>query len=1393
MLDLTTKYAEVRKKIKNYLPAGVEAKKTTTPKSPASKIPDYVKKGTADGKGEYYINVDKTKDPYFDPIKAERSSAEFDYDPSYNIAKRSGLPSRLFQVDHTIPLWAQGTDSESNKRLLSTPDHDKKTKVGAVARALYANKKIGMGAARVIALTWEGKDVSGINIVDGKIPIEVAERKVLEWQQVPKVTLKDWWGEMKKGPKGPLGEFAQGAASEATLGYIPAEGHKYKTKDEQAKADIARYAGKAVGTLASFVLVAGLISKATKGIGAASKVVRGTGKTAKAARGTSASKKASTEVPNLFKAWKTEEPLAQLGKVALKRNTAYRALNNAGLFTIHGQLSKQEENTLAERTKRFLSDAAFGGILAVPGQTLRGYSGLGMGVYALSLAEGASPADALLNTTVMVGMHGLGKIGYKKNLEAAASEASMKYRERYGIKPKKDGKYSLNEIINDNAKAIGEIEKKFGPLETSAESREEVSKIIVFGRQLYKGGLSKEAKNVENIKDVRSIFKRYLNAEKSELDGIPGEAKLFSRGSASDEYADDMAEILLRRKQPIAPGETFPKHAVETKFPTGVGYTTGVSGEIAPSTKISIKDYVAAGGKKGDHVFGILRDDKPFVDFIKKQKKYMGLFGQKYKNPENNIQWFADKGGEIYKLGSWPTQRRIINPRTGINKRMTEFDLPTMEPKFNNDAIATALRENNSKAITGTIKYITPESKIRVEPWVSIEIKPEDWVRNNGNVKLFTKESLAKVKGAIIKGEPKATLSGTASMEIKDPSLNAVIKDFENALGKKDFNATKELLTKYGRRANENMVESITESAEDLTVGGVVNFLKSASKKNMLNSQGQAAYNTIFSNGTYYERLSQAEKELLSRLKLFGKGSKQMKLGEVEQVIELPKLDAKTKAEKQVKKVRDALDLFPKDEPLPQKVSKAAEKVTEGLKRAPEIKAETIKNESVKELTGKDAVKKVAEIQKTLRSVPEKTKTKKAIKERVKVPERYTQLAKGVQNNPKVKRSNQLYKEAYEKMKDGIDEIKATKERTGYINSIKSEMENLHIEQGKGRGSSRLTVEEINKIEKQVKEDMQPYAEELVTSKYSPVEELNFGDTRERLSDKLINEIGDGFKAFSSEKKEKMLLERLIKETRDKLGTGKEFTKDKNIETAGKISASLKDRRTRELFKRTANVYSKQLKDGIDKGKVSKSETSKAFNSVLDEGLKETFGKSFRGDYSKNYTLNYLLSPTSAKGKEFSRRMFREVNPQGWGESQSKDVILKRYKYYVQEGKDRLTDAEFKDIYSKSKQAADAEIKSKTFDKAPSKETVEAIAEGLAIKGERREGAIGNLTPLDEIFMGMLAAEADASIKYTKKEAASDAKSFLKSLIKMHNEFYPNKTVQIDNARLNEIVNKVNK
>lgn len=768
------------------------------------------------------------------------------YSPSRLREARQNLSSTMWEIDHKIPLWAGGTDTNENKVKLTVAQHERKTKIEAVTRTLYYDNdysrsnnftKANARVMNALALGRDDVDLDEIKVDDNgylvtesgdpQEAVAFAIKKKLEWEgeRNYKVGFKEVWDEIKDTSL--LGRFGKSTISGFTGSWISPE----QTKPEEGKeleSKVTEALGHITGTIASFVALEGV---ATQVLGRAGILVR------------------AKKIASGSKYLKGSGDIVEAGGISLSRNTAIKALKNAGLFGLQGQLSRQESNEFSSRIKRLVTDATMGSMLALPGVTktpsdfIKNYGGLFAGSYTFSKIEGASTEDAIIGSTILVGLHGLGEKARIKSLELRGDSFSKTWRNKYlpeEMRMEPLGKYTEKDIIRQNFeinKWIGEV-RRVNPGLTASQINEFKTKMVVTGRQIYKGGLSQEKRLIEDYNDTVSLIRRERVVETTRRpeDGITKEtAEIFEKYLDKMEVPRDMtmeeAQVLklVEIKKDVKPMKIIL---------TGTG--------LEDMGKV-IKEYKKEGGNPGDTVYLVKEKNKAEIYYI---EEYYAREGKDImstmNNPSDIVRVFANVGGKIKQIGVLPTSAKsgyttgktskTISiagyDKRNINENMRlrdwgEKEVPQNVEGINNTVIKQMMDNAGVDIIPARIDFITAAAANSKKASITINIEPKDFVAalRRGDIKKTATERLRDLprrEGTFLFTEP----------------LDRLIE----AISTKDIKKVQYLFDQMfgGSKLSDKNAKLLIK--EDSTIGTYADIITTMSKKGKLTDTGQSFF-----------------------------------------------------------------------------------------------------------------------------------------------------------------------------------------------------------------------------------------------------------------------------------------------------------------------------------------------------------------------------------------------------------------------------------------------------------------------------------------------------------------------------------------------------------------------
>ena len=640
-------------------------------------------------------------------IKSERVLWDDELNPGARKAALGGLSSKLYQVDHIVPLWLGGSDTLANSQILDVPTHAKKTAVQSVPLTLLVNKKIDLNQAKLMALTWKDKDSSGLPSPDnsGYIPVDVAEKYAKKWQDdMTRSRTGEFFGEsfkesMRDFGKGwlpkPISAFAKGLVSGGTAGIVP-----YTPSEEDTGLEtVTSTAGNILGTITGL----GLLSK---GVGAALRGVR-------AVRGTGKAISLADE------AMRTAGLASDIGSISsvpmrVRAETLKRMAQSAGLLSLWGQIGTtgreitgQQDTELKNHMTQFFTDVAFGGLLGASGQTVKGYATVGLGTTALSLMEGEEIVPALQNAALMTALHGM---GYKKGLinprtvlgnEEAFKMSANTFNQYLGdvvprVKkgqgvpeilklniPKIDGmraeyqqKYPNDQrfkglgTITNETEAINFLEqasrRQLGNLIARSdgtipqeEIKKEMTRIVVAKNQLYNQTLPPEARVQKEWQDLMSMGEKLRPQLKSE--------QLRPAINATKALEQVPVEF---------PQQTF-SNPNGLKFPTGNVPTTGYGGNIDVTSKKTIDDYYNRTSDFSNKLYIVKDPETASVMRLIETEQIMNGQKPSVGNPDHALRVFIKEvktdGVELRPVGYMPREESFNIKTDPLNKTYFEI------------------------------------------------------------------------------------------------------------------------------------------------------------------------------------------------------------------------------------------------------------------------------------------------------------------------------------------------------------------------------------------------------------------------------------------------------------------------------------------------------------------------------------------------------------------------------------------------------------------------------------------------------------------------------------------------------------------------------------------------
>lgn len=711
--------------------------------------------------GQYIIDKDS-------PGSMVKSNREF-VTPAVKAKVLGGLPSQLFQVDHIIPLWAGGADTPNNLQVLPLAEHEKKTKAQSVPLTLLSAGLIDYDEARVLANTWQHKDLSRIPDLpaeggNGLLDVGKAKEVYDLWKRQERgyrTPAQTWQGFKEALPEASknfgegwlpnwLREPIKGFVSGATGGIVP-----YVSDDDQTVIDKALGVG---GVIAGSVWGIGKFSKlmmpllAKTGIRAFQPTKVGLSQLAPAlsrAQATGATAQAAAKVP-LLGAMKAEgakgvgkavlaNTKANLGSYMnhLRQNAAGNILRNTAVFVPYGVasetgkaiLSAEEEDALKNMSERLILDVGLGGITGIASPGLKGAAGVAFGTYVLDSALGTPWRDALLNAAVMGGLHGVGTLSPGKINTTQLQEAV-----------EKEATGAMQNVLHWWAPRVPEVTQgkpgEFFGLSTADEATRTAR--IATAEEWTDEALTNLNKLRESISsDEYETYRRQIVTaghylRQAALPPAEREASILA----------DLASVYQMGKN-----RTF-----DISVPESVPNFMKAAGEESLFRPISRESVIAdtpttgeirlaGGGIEGVNEQGMLSfrravdegrasanllvvnrpDTKALWEFLSRdytEQEIKELLRKPFQNPQNAAQVYGvsrtqDGGVELHSLGWIPRKFTIDEKKYNFNtqKEIVDGTFPRNNPERNKDSIATRMTQEDIPVVTMRLEQIkVPEA-----------------------------------------------------------------------------------------------------------------------------------------------------------------------------------------------------------------------------------------------------------------------------------------------------------------------------------------------------------------------------------------------------------------------------------------------------------------------------------------------------------------------------------------------------------------------------------------------------------------------------------------------------------------------------------------------------------
>lgn len=668
------------------------------------------------GAGQYYTDPSQ-RDAL---IKSERVLVNEQINPGIRKKILGKLPSGLFQVDHTVPLWIGGSDTMANLEVLDNTTHAKKTAIQAVPLTLLANGKINLNQAKSMAFSWRDKAIDDLPVVNerGYVPLDVAERYRAKWeedaQKLPPSSkyfkesfLKEMGGFGEGWLPDPIREFVKGALGGVTAHIVPGT---EISEDSGAISKVTHLAGEIAGTVFG-------IGKLAKGLsflaGPQARTLQGWKKAMtltinakKAAGVTTAGGIGVKEIVKDVKAAVDKGTFKATAKSLARSEILTKMAKTAGLLSLWGQIgltgreavNKDIEFEFQDHVKQFYTDVAFGALLGASNHQIRGFAQVGLGTATLSLMQGEDLVPALENAALMTALHTMGlKRGMVDpkmritNNEAYRMSADVMSPYSKGTIPTIRQKAGAPETLVIPKETIVELRNEYKqrhPNDTRFDNMSETDSAMAIeimarnARQDLKTNI-KEGDGAVPQEKIKSELTRITVAE-NQLKNQTLDPTLRSQKELEDMYS--MGEKLrptmtsedLRYKTnstellnniPVEFPDIIYPNPEGIKFLTGPVPMTSYGGKIDLTAKGNVKDIRT--NPQGHSKQGFIVKDPETISVM----KLVSSEGIDVGNPNEALRAFGRTlGGENKPVGYSPRRRSFNEKENSLNDTFFEAD-----------------------------------------------------------------------------------------------------------------------------------------------------------------------------------------------------------------------------------------------------------------------------------------------------------------------------------------------------------------------------------------------------------------------------------------------------------------------------------------------------------------------------------------------------------------------------------------------------------------------------------------------------------------------------------------------------------------------------------------------
>ena len=755
------------------------------------------------GKKGQYVSDPANPDSIIESVRISEDPQDPDYNPkiasSWLELKRTALEgrsSRLYAVDHAIPLWLGGTNTEDNLQVLSRPKHGEKTKAESVALTLFANGVIDRDEAFYLATTWDNRDLSIVPAPEkrpeysegqttGQIPlskaIEIRNTWKMQESAKPKIKFKDFWGALRSNPL--LYGFSKGLTAGAVK-----ESPDMPTGGLNT---VLQTGGQIAGTLLTVVGLGKVFGMAKNAVATRGIVANTLNKTGVIKAATDTVSKVSVFKPN----------------VAVNMADALKAAQRQNFWkwtppvVTYGQVSETFEEDPA-RVTRLAEDIIYGNLTGYFKPDLRGATKTAVTVGAVSLIADTFnnrtdnlAENALINAVTMGVLHGISAPGVRKQAEETLKNESTRtahnvlsmYIPKVRAVDQKTPPptYSLQEIdqMEDelarslSRRLAGESDNDLPPM--SEEEFIQQSQVIDAAFDTLRLG-SMKGSAADNF--AAQKLQQFIKTVNSKTDREQFFGGVIPTGRVT-RIVENMPQDLADAAIPYTPSQTFL---------SGTMRSTGLAKNFHPDPQ-GLAEFIAQPQNNYKTVVAIRRPEREGLNRFLSQSDENDWIDE---NPANTIQLIGitkkEGGGVQYtNLGYVPQQNRIAAVKDGgrpnsINEQseIKQGKFPAYDVNFNKDSLSGAMDKEGLDYLFVTLKNYGYEGSTSGKPnfdfpFVEFSVGENNWTRS-----IEWQKGAGKLKPSVVEDGAESVLSRantTTNTEIRQEAINEYVTNQPNS------------------------------------------------------------------------------------------------------------------------------------------------------------------------------------------------------------------------------------------------------------------------------------------------------------------------------------------------------------------------------------------------------------------------------------------------------------------------------------------------------------------------------------------------------------------------------------------------------------------------------------